>query len=55
VEPESEIVLQSISPATIVKAKQPTPQKAETPGGGMFGAQSAETTELGGGKAQGGG
>jgi hypothetical protein len=28
---------------------------AAAPGGGMFGSQSAETTELGGGKSQGGG
>lgn len=51
VEPESEIQQQTPGSAAITVAKSPAPQKAVATGGGMFGAQSTETTELGGGKA----
>ena len=36
-------------------SKSPQKPATTTPGAGMFGAMSAETTELGGGKSQGGG
>ena len=43
----------STSVAAISESKPIAAQKpAFTPGGGMFGAVSAETTELGGGKSQ---
>ena len=58
IEPEPE----SFGMTAAAQVSTPTPKDlapkktaVAAPGGGIFGSQSAETTELGGGKSQGGG